>query len=270
MSTDLIPLPTFEGKEIRAIEHQGEVWIPIRDLGAAWGLHRTTLYQHVTRNKDDFEGFAKVGDILSQGLPGEIYINEPGLYMLIGRLSKAQIKNPAAKEMIIRFRKSAPKILQGARKGEIHQEQQLDEVVAYDLIEAKQIAKLTDTDPKAMQAAILRKHGYPEIADVLRPAITHGESGWYNTTRLIALCNDPDLTAERLNWYLKNKGFQYRDGYIWRLTPDGLIHGREYNFEAPSGHVEIRIAWRESVLFASGLKRQISNDQTAFTAKAGS
>ena len=52
--------------------------------------------------------------------------------------------------------------------------EELDEVVAYDLREARQIAELTGTDPKLMQAATLRKHGYTELADVLVPPITRG------------------------------------------------------------------------------------------------
>jgi len=258
---ELVPL--FEGHEIHPIEHNGEVWIPLADLATAWGVDRKTPGNLIGRNQELFAGmFRADGDVTYHD------VNERGLYLLMGKISADRLKNPEAKAAMIRFQRWVPELIQKFRKGEIVQDQQLDEIVAYDLIEAKQIAKLIDTDPKILQAAILRKHGYPEYADVLKPAIIHGETGWYNPTRLVNLCNDPDLTAERLNWYLKNKGFQYRDGYIWRLTPEGLIHGREYDFTAPSGHVEIRIAWRESVLYASGLKRPISTDQAALTAPA--
>jgi hypothetical protein len=264
MTGELVPL--FEGHEIHPIEHNGEVWVPIKDLGAAWGLDRTTLYQHINRNKDIFAGCAEVGDNLSHGESGGIYVNEPGLYLLMARVSTARVKNPSARETIIAFRKAAPHILRDSRK-EIMQAPALSSLDT-ELNQARRIAELTDTDPRIMWAAALRKCGLPEYADVLRPALIRGEMGWYNPTRLVSLCNDPDLTPERLNWYLKNKGFQYRDGYIWRLTPMGLIHGREYNFEAPSGHVEIRVAWRESVLYASGLKRPIAEDQTALARAA--
>lgn len=255
MSTALIPLPTFEGKEIRAIEHFDQVWFPVSDLAAAWGIDRSTPDKIVERNIDVFLGFTALVKDSNDVTSNQVFraVNERGLYLMMGKISASRLKNPDAKKAIIRFQRWVPELIQKFRTGEIHQDQQLDEVVAFDLIEAKQIAKLTDTDPKILQAAILRKHGYPEIADAIRPAITHGESGWYNPTSLMKFCNDPDLTPERLNWYLKNKGFQVKDGFLWRLTPEGQKHGEEYQFNAPGGHSEPRIAWRKSVLVASGL-----------------
>ncbi len=41
------------------------------------------------------------------------------------------------------------------------------------------------TDLKAMQAAILRKHGKEELAEVLQPALVHGEPGqWLNPSEI--------------------------------------------------------------------------------------
>jgi hypothetical protein len=152
---------------------------------------------------------------------------------------------------------------------------ELDEVVAYDLREARQIAELTKTDPKAMQAAILRKHGYKELADVLQPVLTHGESGWYNPSGLVELCNDPLLTPERINQFLANyreggewRPFQYRDGRLWRLTKRGMEHGREYQYNLGNGHSEPRISWRSSVLYACGLKRDLAPDQVMLPQKS--
>jgi hypothetical protein len=147
--------------------------------------------------------------------------------------------------------------------------------------ELKEAALLAETCRKSsetFQAAILRKHGKSELADALQgPAssVIHGEPGWYNPTQLAAMCNDPMLTAERLNWYLCNnprdpehRSYQYRDpNRIWRLTTLGKEHGREYWYSALGGHQEIRIEWRESILYASGLKHPIANDQTALPAR---
>ncbi len=260
MSTDLIPLPTFEGREIRALEDDGELRIPIADLSTAWGVHRNTLGDIIHRNLKKFEGFhfSLAHDTRAANLH---CVNERGLYLLIGAINTDRLKNPDAAAAILRFQRWVPELIQKFRKGEIQQQdQELDEVIAYDLIEAKQIAKLTDTDPKILQAAILRKHGYPEIADAIRPAITHGEIGWFNPSQLVLFCNDPLLTAERLNHYLSNnpkdpdrRPFQFKEGYLWRLTPLGMEHGKEYMYTAPSQHKELRIAWRKSILKAAGL-----------------
>ena len=159
---------------------------------------------------------------------------------------------------------------------------ELDEVVSDDLREAKQIAELTGTDPKLMQAAALRRHKnemYDAFAEVLEKqalSVRHGEPGWYNPSGLVELCNDPLITPERLNHYLANyrengewRPFQVRHGRLWRLTKRGMEHGREYQYNLGNGHSEPRISWRSSVLYACGLKRDLAPDQIALPARAG-
>jgi hypothetical protein len=268
MTEALIVPSSFGGKHIRVIEKDGEVWMPCKDLSIALGLDRTALHQHVKRNRDFFGETAIDGDILSPD-GDDYWVNELGLYLLLGRVSLGKV-SPDAKVLISQFRQNVPVFLKQYRKKEIVPVQQpvsqdLDEVISYDLVEAKQIAELTGADPKVMQAAILRKHGYPELAAVLapqNPEYVHGETGWYNPSGLVELCNDPGLTPERLNQFLANyredgewRPFQYREGKIWRLTKRGMQHGREYQFNLGNGHSEPRISWRESILYAAGLKK---------------
>jgi len=58
---------------------------------------------------------------------------------------------------------------------------------------------------------------------------------------------------ERLNNYLQFKGYIYRENGKPRLQPKGEPHGKEYWFESPHGHREIRIRWRLSIMYACGL-----------------
>ena len=144
------------------------------------------------------------------------------------------------------------------------------------LEEATSLAEVVHCDPRAFQIEVFRKFDKPEFAAALErmggmtaPALTHGEPGWYNPSELAALMNDPLLTAERINFYLKNQGFQFKDeDHLWRLTDMGKAHGREYTFRGRGDHREPRIEWRESVLVASGLKRPVSQDQLALPQKA--
>jgi len=128
-----------------------------------------------------------------------------------------------------------------------------------ELLQARGYAEACNQDPAAFQAAVFRKHNLNEFADIVRPAITHGETGWYNVTQLCEMCRDDALAGhpERLNAYLKNHGYQYREQGLWRLQPSGEIHGKEYWYEAPSGHREIRIRWQLSILYASGLLNEV-------------
>jgi len=206
--TEALTIPTiFGGKEIRIIERYGNTWMPCKDLGLALGLDRTTLYRHIQRNRDFFGDSAIPGDILSHD-EGDYWVNEIGLYSLLSRISTGKVL-PEAKAAIIRFRQDVPGLLQMYRKKEIAPVQpdprELDEVISDDLREAKQIAELTGTDPKLMQAAALRRHKngmYDAFAEVLEKqalSVRHGEPGWHNPSGLVELCDDPTLTPERLN-----------------------------------------------------------------------
>jgi hypothetical protein len=147
-----------------------------------------------------------------------------------------------------------------------------------ELEEARELAVICGRSPESFQAVILRKHGKAELASELQSAgnIVHGETGWYNVTGLVSLCNDPGLTPERLNKWLENyregqqwSPFQYREGKLWRLTKRGMEHGREYQYNLGNGHSEPRISWRASVLYACGLKRDLAPDQMALPERAG-
>ena len=139
-----------------------------------------------------------------------------------------------------------------------------------ELEEARDLAAICGKSPEQFQAVILRKHGKVDLADSLQaPAsMVHGEPGqWLNPSEIGHECG---LTAQQVNYWLLNHGFQYRDGPLWRLTPKGMDHGEEYVFEATSKHSEIRIRWHRSVLIAAGLKRQMAPGQVALPSRAGS
>ena len=254
--TALIPPQTFfNGNQIRATEHDGQVWISINDLSLAWGLDRSTLGKHIERDPDLYAFTHILVDNLST-VPLRC-VNEEGLYLLLGSVSNTQRLKPEIKEVIRNFRKwVVPQVLKQFRKGEIAQVQE-NPRIEDELVRAKYLAEQTGGNLRAFQKIALEKCGFKDYAPALNVvAIVKGESGWYIPTQLVNLCNDPDLTPERLNWYLKNKGFQYREGRIWRLTPEGWKHGKEYPFNTPHEHSEPRIAWRKSVLVASGLVKE--------------
>ena len=244
----------FENHEIRAIEQNGEVWFPLVDLAGAWGVDRTTPRHLIVRNPEVFEGMAIVGDVTSQT---EDRVNERGLYLLMGKISASRLKNKDAKIAIIRFQRWVPELIQKYRKKEIVQVPAAPDPVSASLLRNAGYADILIERYKwsreqANAFAFSRVQEETKVIIQDKPAIQHGETGWYNPTQLGLECG---LTPEQFNMWLYNKGFVYRFGTVWRLQPKGEPHGREYTFEAPSGHREPRIAWRVSILEASGLVR---------------
>ena|GEM_PF-1109605 len=275
--TDALATP-FEGKEIRTFEQNGEPWFPLVDLAKAWGISRSTLPDIIVRNPDLFEGcYALVG--VTPSTPDSTTdlfscVNERGLYLLMGRITSSRLKNPEARTAILRFQRFVPVLLMAYRKREIVPVQPAPSLDA-ELVEARQIAKTCQKAPEAFEAEVLRKHGKDHLIPALQvpatPALVHGEPGtWFTATQLAEMCGID--RAEYVNNYLHNHGWIYRDaseGRVWRLQPMAMEHGREYWFEATSGHREIRIVWRKSILYASGLRREIPEDQMALPARAG-
>lgn len=254
--------------------------VPVVDIADMIGYTADHLTKKIRENPDVFKERQVLTDLSTAGGTQKCTcLDRVGFDRLLLLLKPG--KNRDVFERIEAFRLKAFGELSGNSRqlpAPAPEKFELDPVVADGLNEAREIAKLTGTDPKLMQAAFLRNNGYPELADVMvppAPAYVHGETGWYNPSGLVELCNDPNLTPERLNRYLENyrengewRPFQYREGKLWRLTKRGMDHGREYQFNLGNGHSEPRIAWRESILYASGLKRPLASDQAALPARA--
>lgn len=260
MTLDLIQL--FENKEVRVFAQDEDYWIPVGDLATAWGIDRTTPAKIISRNAEVFQDLSQYCDVTSQSTEPVLCVNERGLYLLMGKVSANRLKNDMARAAIIRFQRWVPELIQQFRKKEIvlvPPACNLD----LEIQEARHLAELTSGDPRQFMAAALRKCGKTEYADALlksAPALVHGETGWLTAGALGERCG---LNAREINAWLYNHDFQYPQNSLWRLQPKGEAHGEEYWYEAPSGHREIRIRWRESILIASGLKREDAVQQPA-------
>ena len=260
--TDAV-VPLFEGKQVRVHEEDGEPWFPVKDLAGAWGVDRNTPYNLIVRNGPLFSGMYRDCYVTSP-TEGEVCLNERGLYLMIGRINTDRLKNPEAREAILRFQRWVPELIQRYRKKEIVQVAATgicppfsETALSAELTQAKQIAELTGAPLRTLQAAALRKCGLKEYADALTPSLMHGEAGqWLNPTQIGNRCGH---SAREVNNYLEWHRFQYRgpEG-LWRLTDKGELHGEEYEVETTAKHIEIRIRWKPSILTASGLIREQS------------
>jgi len=117
--TELALNNLFDGKEIRVLEYNYDIWFPLTDIASAWGIDRSTPDKIIERNEDVFFGLSNtVLDAASTPLK---CLNERGLYLLMGKISAAHLKNQDAKKTIIRFQRWFPELVQKYRKKEIVQ-----------------------------------------------------------------------------------------------------------------------------------------------------
>lgn len=116
--THLALTEMFDGKEIRIIEDKSEVWIPIADLAAAWGIDRSTPDKIIDRNEEVFYGLSNtVLDVTSNTTAR--CLNERGLYLMMGKVSPSRLKKPEAKQSIIKFQRWFPELIQKVRRKEV-------------------------------------------------------------------------------------------------------------------------------------------------------
>lgn len=269
---------TGTGTQMRVLESPIGKVIPVVDIAENLGYNRSSITKAISRNAVVFEGLTLNQSLITPGgIQDFLCLNQIGIERLILLLRPMKDRADLFKRIegfrVKAFGKLAEK--EDTRIPAVS-------TITSELQEARELAALCGKSPESFQAAILKKHGKTELAEVLdaSPSIIHsGNTGYYTPTRLIELfCHDPLLTPKRFNKYLSNarennewRPFQYRDeNHIWRLAPRGIPHGKEIMYEVPDsgGHKEIRILWKPAILYAAGLKRAVSEDQIVLPARA--
>jgi hypothetical protein len=255
----------FHGIPVRVVRKEIEGMIPLNDIADGIGLDRSGLHKLLKRNNVILSPYVGMVNMSSpSGAQETICLSRDGVVGILMKTDFGKMKDPVKQAKVIDFQRWAIDTLAKIVRGEPVQPSApgLDN----EILHARSLAEKCGKNPDAFLAIALETCGEGKYAPALlqTPPVVRGEPGWYNITQLVTLCNDPLLNPERLNHYLKNRGFQYRDeNRLWRLTPDGMEHGKEYPYTSPHQHSEIRISWRESVLYASGLKRPMPADQMA-------
>ena len=252
-----LPVPSFEGKTVRTIINNNDTWLPVQDLAAAWGVDRTTPNNIISRNREIFHGLTYYdGDVTSQA---GLCVNEQGLYLLMGKVSASRLKNPAAKETVIRFQRWVPELVQKYRKGElaVFARQLSSGPTSWEIREclrtAKVIAEEAGIEKNTVLAAALRKMGFEHYAALL-PSPDLSERVSYLSAKDIG--DRIGKTAHEVNirlWqYLKLQEPDPINPKEYRLTLAGRDYGKEIPFEDMNNHhkgIMIRWRWKVMALF---------------------
>jgi prophage antirepressor-like protein len=228
MTGSIIPL--FEGHDIRVLEQNGELLFPLEDLASAWGVDRKTPANLIGRNKDLFEGmFRSDGDVTYHD------VNEKGLYLLMGKISADRLKNPKARDAMIRFQRWVPELIQKYRKHDIipAEQKDIDTLVQQHLHIADAMAQFAHVDRGIAVSVALARVEYDTGADLtcyknLIRKDRQQAPGYLTPTQIGQELGG--LSARTINQMLQQLGYQDYLGDRWQPTKIGENYGENMPF----------------------------------------
>jgi len=263
-------IAVFEGKEIRAIEKDGDVWIPVVDITKAWGISRSTLPDIINRNERLFQGYHVLASVTPSS-PDEpesklICVNEQGLYLLMGRLNSDRVKDPYAAETILKFQRWVPELLKAFRKGDVRLSKELEAVVRSHLNIADAMVEFAHVDRGIMTTVALARVESETGADLswLKGLVRKDRAqppGYLNATQI---GQEFAMSNKTINQLLAQLGFQYWAISQWQPTNIGRGYGENLPFTVinPNGSSHSGYQWKWNPDVVRILREQIfSTDQ---------
>lgn len=261
--TQLTLSKVFDDKQIRAMELNGEIWVPVVDLADAWSVDRSTLTKIINRNPDVFKSLSTVVDVTS---PNQIspnsetvnnslrLVNEKGMVVLGLKVSAGHIKNKIVKDKIIEFQLWVPELLQDLKKGlvklstpqqslTVHQSRKPVDILKEELDVADELISRSGlTKEQAHSYAVIlagEKAGrdYQCYATAIKAKSTiqvpllaepvdRAEFNSMHSLREVA--HMLKLSEDKVRNVLESMGIIYYENRIWKLTARGEQFGKAY------------------------------------------
>jgi prophage antirepressor-like protein len=226
---------TFSGKDIRVIECDSELWMPIVDIAGAIGYGNDQLTRLVRNNSELFEGFNRTtSTVARQDKPPVTLscVNEQGLYMLLSKISLNQVQDPAVRQNIITFNRwmvSEIKRIREERSVKLTPMQTPGEVLKDEMSIAMMIQEYLGLDKTLlMVTAITRTEkqtgtSLVEYKNLLPPVV--GPVAILTATEV---GKQVDMQASKVNLKLAELGLHEKKGGIWTLTEAGKEYGAPF------------------------------------------
>lgn len=256
----------FMGLEIRIVmidpDHPS---IPLTDIAKATGYDPSNMTRLYKRNKKLLEDNAQNVKLVSgdQVAPiNHICLEREGVIGILMKLDYVRIKDPERKTKIIEFQKWAKKKLAEMQiQSTIVKEtgERWSDVAIEHMKFAGFLTQSPNVDPGLCMAIAIREAEKATGKDLTqyKKLIPPASTGYSEYLTVSAIAASIHMTAEEVNRYLVNNGYQFRDDSgTHYLTEKGSEYGRVFPLAARSGHVGYFIKWRREIIEAS---RMIQN-----------
>lgn len=261
MTTNIVLTNLFEGKPVRVFEKDNDIWMPIADIAGAWGIARSTPDKILIRNIEVFDNLSHpVVDVMSN--TPVTCLNERGLYLMMGKISASRLKNPAAKESIIRFQRWVPELIQKYRKKEIVQvSKEPDYAATLNAVRfVKELSGMVGCDPLPLVCQALDNYNLGMYGgllvvqkDIVRPIVlpepVKKPKDYFTATDIGERIGKTPYEVHMM-LYQRKPPVLIKEDHTgeWRLTEYGKQFGEERTFDATKGQIKWWIAWNRGVL----------------------
>lgn len=223
----------FSDKDIRIIDVDNDLLLPVIDIAEAIGYDNDSMTRVIRRNAEVFEGFTRTVEMTVNGkLFTTRCVNESGLYLLFGKIDISRIKSEDAKDAIISFQRwiaTTLKELRESRTVKITPMQTPGEVLKDEMSIAMMIQEYLGLDKTLfMVTAITRTEkqtgtSLVEYKNLLPPVV--GPVAILTATEI---GKQVDMQASKVNLKLAELGLHEKKGGIWTLTEAGKEYGAPF------------------------------------------
>jgi len=251
-------LTLFEGNEIRTLEQNDDIWLPVVDLAEAWKIARNTVSGIIDRNQRLFDGYTTLvhvtctsKDAGKENLNASLRcVNEQGLYLLMGRINTERLKDPNAKETILRFQRWVPELVKAFRKGELKPSKEIEAMVRSHLNIADAMVQYAHVDRGIMTTVALARVESETGADLswLKGLVRKDRQqppGYLNAGQVGEELGG--LSANSVNKILAQLGYQYWMVDRWQPTLIGMNYGENMPYTVinknGSSHSGYQLRW---------------------------
>ena len=272
--TALVPIPRdFQGIEVRIVTCDGTDMMPVTDIAKALDLDRSNLTKLLNRNKALFDGQTRVVKITTlHGSQALVCVTEFAAIGLLYKVSAIKSKTEEIQEKIVLFQRWATKLIQEKMQAKLIQPEpqgmwhSVSGAVGESVRRNLEAAKVVSVEfgipldlARAKALVISSRETGVDLTPYARllPASTEvSERDGYLSASEIADRMGPAFNAYRINWFLKNKGYHWKDDVgEWHMTELGFKYGKKFPYAAGSGHVGYYLCWRPEIMRDSGMVR---------------
>lgn len=232
----------FDDKEIRIIEEDDDLWIPLVDIGKAVGYSSDNLSRTVRNNQELFENFTRTtvaaGREIFSGFEIKqntiVCVNEQGFYMLLSKIDVNRIENKEVKRSIIEFnrwmvmqikmiRQQRSNVVRPLTPGEYFKDQMTVANIMHEFLGLDKTllttAVITSTEKNTGADFTELKYMLPPVEGIIAV---------YTATQIGKFFGKE---GKDINLILKELGLHEKVNKIWTLTEKGKQYGKPY-FEA--------------------------------------